>query len=266
MIVFFSFIVVSLVLFYLYVRFLEKKTAFAPEINISATPNDVDLKYEDVYLQVDGFIIHGWWVPCEGAQRTLLYLHGNAGNISDRVDKIRVYHDLGFNFFIIDYRGYGLSEGKPSEEGLYTDAQVAYNYLIKDQGIVGGEIFLCGASLGSAVAIDLATKVEIKALILDSAFSSALDIGRDIYPFIPGFMIKLKFNSIDKIAYVKVPKLFLHSVTDDVILIKFGVKLYDAAPGPKEFVRMKGDHVASHRDDSEKFRKTIKLFLQGMGL
>lgn len=252
------------VVFFYYVRFLEKKTAFYPEKDIVATPQDINLDFVNVDFMSSELKLHGWFVPHPEATKTVVYLHGNAGNISGRLERISVFHDLKFNTFIFDYRGYGLSEGAPTEDGVYADAMAAYKYLIEKMEVKPADIIVYGASLGGAVAVDLASKIDCHAVVLDSTFTSGVDIGRRIYPFVPGFLISFRFDSLSKIEKVTQPKLFIHSKDDQVIPINFGIKLYEAAGAPKEFVRMEGDHVSAHLQDQERFKKSFLLFLEGI--
>lgn len=194
----------------------------------------------------DGVKLHGWFctpqrsdhgrlVPVN-AGMVLLWLHGNAGNLSYRCDMIRVLMELPAQVFILDYRGYGKSEGVPSEEGLYLDARGAWDFLTSDRRIPSNRIILFGKSLGGAPAIDLATKVRPAGLIVQSSFTSAADMAAVVMPFIPRFLIRTKLDSISKIKGVSCPKLFIHSRTDEVVPYALGRRLYEAAPVPKRFL------------------------------
>jgi len=257
------YIIVFAAFLFIYVRYLESRSVFYPVGPIAATPRELGLPFEDVYIQTrDNVKIHGWLIKAPSAKSTLIFLHGNAGNIGDRLGKIDLFHRMGLNILIIDYRGYGKSGGRPTEEGVYKDAEAAYDYLrkrndTKEQNMIG-----YGASLGGAVVIDLAAKKRLDGLIIDSSFSSAADIAKKIYPFLPAFFMKIKFDSEEKIKDITVPKLFIHSVEDDVIPFVLGKKLYDAAPEPKEFVEIKGSHNDGHIFDQEKIKKGIRAFLK----
>jgi fermentation-respiration switch protein FrsA (DUF1100 family) len=210
---------------------------------------------EDVQLTAaDGVRLHGWYCtprigraggalePVE-TRTTLLYLHGNGGNISHRYDFLNELVRLPLNVLIIDYRGYGKSEGRPSEEGLYMDARAAWDHLTTERAIPAASIVIFGESLGGAVAIDLATRVEACGLIVQSSFTSIADMAGEVLPFVPRFVIRTKMDSLSKIASVSSPKLFIHSEADEVIPYRLGRRLFDAARPPKQFYEVKG---ASH--------------------
>lgn len=249
------------------VRFIESRSVFYPVRFLSATPDDIGLPYEDVYMITpDRVRIHGWLVKSPGAKSTLLFFHGNAGNIGDRLEKIDFFHSLRLNVLIIDYRGYGKSGGRPTERGIYADAQAAYGYLAGRQDLKGQAIIAYGASLGGAVAIDLASRNKISVLIVDSTFTSAADIAQKFYPFIPGFLLKTKLDSIGKIGKVSAPKLFLHSPEDEIVPYAFGKKLFEAAGDPKRFLKTEGGHNDGYSRDQSNITEGITGFLREQGL
>jgi fermentation-respiration switch protein FrsA (DUF1100 family) len=260
-------LILIIVLFVVYVRYLESKSVFYPTKPFFATPAELGLTFEDVSIQTeDNIKIHGWLIKAPSAQSTLIFFHGNAGNIGDRLGKIELFYRMGLNILIVDYRGYGKSDGHPTENGVYKDAVAAYDYLIQRDDMKGQNIIGYGASLGGAIAIDLAVKRTLTCLIVDSTFSSAVDIAKRIYPFVPAFLIKTKLDSAAKITNINIPKLFIHSVEDRTIPIALGRKLYDAAPAPKEFIEIVGDHNDGHIQDQDKIREGIKKFLRGQDL
>jgi len=184
------YLIIFIIFFIGYVRYLEKSTLFFPERTIFSKPSDIGLSYEDVYFPTEDHLqLHGWFIKSSkfSLRNTLIFFHGNAGNIGDRLGKLKLFDDLGLNVLIVGYRGYGKSEGKPTEEGIYKDARAAYDYLITRDDVDPHRIMAYGASLGAAAAVDLATKRELSKLILDSSFSSAVDMAKVIYPFIPSF-------------------------------------------------------------------------------
>jgi fermentation-respiration switch protein FrsA (DUF1100 family) len=215
---------------------------------------EIVARVEDVELAAaDGVRLHGWYCtphvgrggalePVE-TKGTLLFLHGNAGNISHRYEIMEDFVKLPVNVLIIDYRGYGKSEGRPSEEGLYTDARAGWDYLTTTRKIPASQIVIFGESLGGAVAIDLATKTNACGLIVQSSFTSIADMAAELLPFVPSFMLRTKMDSLSKIKRVSCPKLFIHSQADEIILYKLGRRLFDAAHAPKQFYEVKG---ASH--------------------
>lgn len=260
----FIYIAVLLLLFVLYVRYLERKSIFYPRKEVLFNPNNIGLAYEDVYFKTQsGIVLNGWLV--EGVPKSravMIFFHGNAGNIGDRLTKIEYFSKMGINVFIVDYRGYGRSEGDPSEEGLYEDALAAFDYIASRKDYDPKKIIVYGVSLGGAVAVDLASKRDAAALIVDSSFSRAKDMAKKILPLVPGFIIKTKLDSLSKIAMVKKPKLFLHSPEDEVVPFKLGQKLYEAAPEPKEFVELSGGHNDNHIEDEVKYKKKIGQFIR----
>ena len=216
-----------------------------PSRAIVATPDDVGLAYEPVeFATEDGVRLTGWFVPGPAAARaTLLFLHGNAGNISHRLDSLKIFHDLGLAIFIFDYRGYGESEGKPSEQGTYRDAEAAWRHLTGERGIAAEEIVLFGRSLGAAVAAHLATRHTPKALIIESGFTSGPDIAADVYWMFPvRWLARFRYATEEHLKAVRAPVLIIHSVDDEIIPIRHGRWLYAAANEPKKLLEIRGDH------------------------
>jgi len=256
------FVVIIFLGLFLYTKFLEKKTVFFPEKEILLYPEDVGLLYENVFIKTaDGAKLNGWYIPYEKATYTVLFFHGNAGNISYRLDKMMVLRSLGFNIFMIDYRGFGLSQGKLTEKGLYLDAEAAYSYLRQVRGLKSENIIIYGSSLGSAVAVDLATKENVRALILEGVLSSAKDVAVRRYPYLPAFAFSYKLDSLKKIKQVNVPKLFLHSVNDEVLDIEMAIKLFKTASEPKKFIKLKGEHATCYNESKVEFLKAIESFV-----
>jgi len=213
------------------------------------------VKVEDVWFQAsDGIRLHGWYcTPRDAAtgeaqsqrRMTLLWFHGNAGNITSRFGMIERLVELPAEVFIVDYRGYGRSDGSPSEQGLYLDAQAAWDHLTGARGIPPANVVVFGDSLGGAVAIDLAARVEPAGLVVQSSFTSIRDMAGEVMPFVPGFILRTKMDSLSKIKHVRAPKLFIHSPADEMVPYRFGRALYDAAPAPKQFHEVRG---ASHNE------------------
>jgi fermentation-respiration switch protein FrsA (DUF1100 family) len=253
-----------LILFILFLKYYEKKGIYFPAKNIDLTPEDIGLEYKDVFfLSSDGTELNGWFVQADESGLTLLFCHGNAGNISHRIELIDMFHKLGLNVFIFDYRGYGRSQGSPSEDGLHSDAYAAYNYLIDDQDIDEGSIVVYGKSLGANVSVELCSKVRPAALISESAFTSALDMGKKLFPFLPiKWLITVKYDAISKIKSITVPKLFIHSEDDEIIPFQHGKRLFEAAPEPKEFYPMRGGHNDAVFLAQKEFAARIDKFLQ----
>ena len=197
----------------------------------------------------DGTRLHAWFVEAKNPVGILLCFHGNAGNLAHRSEKIRRLRNVGFSAFIIDYRGYGRSEGSPTEEGAYQDARAAYDYLVSLPGIDSSSIIIVhGTSLGGAIAVDLAVNRPVRAMILESTFSSAADVASIAYPFLPArFLMKTRLDSESKLPSIQIPLLFIHGSDDSIIPIHLGRKLFEAASEPKEF------HVISGADHNDVF-------------
>lgn len=222
----------------------QPSMTFYPARTIEATPAAWGLAYEDVsFAAADGTRLHGWFIPAPGARSTLLFFHGNAGNISHRRDSIAIFHRLGWNVFIFDYRGYGRSDGTPSEQGLYADGAGAWRYLTGTRVVAPRDITIFGRSLGAAVAVHQAAAAAPAALILESTFSSARDFAHAVYPILSRLVwLRYDFDSAARIKQVPCPVLVLHSPGDDIMPFVLGEKLYAAANDPKQFVRLRGDH------------------------
>jgi fermentation-respiration switch protein FrsA (DUF1100 family) len=244
MINFFWFVLVSLLLLNGWMYMQQPAMIFFPFSEMKETPTGWGLEYEEVSLHTDDDVrLHGWYIPRSGATSTLLFFHGNAGNISHRGDTVKIFHRLGLNVLIIDYRGYGRSEGRPGEKGLYEDARAAWRYLTDDRGVAGHDIILFGRSLGGVVATRLASEVQPAGLIVESAFSSARDMANSIFPLLSRLMlVRFDFNAQAYIDKVRCPVLVAHSPEDEIIPFQQGQRIYHAAHEPKQFLIMRGDH------------------------
>lgn len=203
-----------------------------------------ELGAEDMWLTAgDGTRLHGWWVSAPKQKLVTLYLHGNAGNVTHRFLQMREVTAAGSSILMLDYRGYGKSEGSPSEKGLYKDADAAYEYLIH-RGFSPRRILLHGESIGTAVAIDLASRRECAGVVLESAFTAGSDLARSVLPIL-GPLLFRGFDTRLKIAKVHAPILFFHGDRDDIVPLSMGRELYDAALAPKTFFEVPG---AGHND------------------
>ncbi len=259
-------LIIGFTFLYALVRYLELTSIFYPSRIIEVTPDRMKISFEDVYITAqDGVRINGWLIIQPQAKSTLLHFHGNAGNISDRLMTIKFFHELGVNVLIIDYRGYGRSQGSPSEKGVYLDGRAAFDFLKSRKDIGHLPIVIYGGSLGGAVAIDVATQRDVAGLIIDSSFPSAPEMGRVLYPILPTFLMSVKFDSKQKIKSLIIPKLFMHSREDPVVPFRLGRILFDAAPEPKEFVELTGGHSDAHIDCRDQFEGCVEGFLKRKG-
>ncbi|MCK5595185.1 alpha/beta hydrolase [bacterium] len=249
---------------HLYFRYFEWKNVYYATRGISGTPESIGLKFEDVFFETDDNVkLHGWYVPCDGARATLLFCHGNAGNISDRLDSIDIFHDLGLNVLIFDYRGYGKSKGFSTERGTYLDAMAAYRWIVSEKKLDEDKIVIFGRSLGGSIAIDLASKINKGLLISESAFTSIVDIGKELYPFLPvKYCVHIKYDSIEKIKNVNIPKLIIHSEDDEIIPFHHGEKLFEAAILPKQFYKMHGGHNDGFIVMDKEYKDIMKNFIE----
>ena len=247
--------------------FLQERMVFLaglPGRELEATPRHVGFDYVDVIMETsDGLSIHGWHVYAHEPRGTVLFLHGNAGNISHRLDSIAIFHELGLDTFIIDYRGYGQSEGKPSEEGTYRDAEAAWQYLVTERRIDPARIIVFGRSIGGAVAAWLATEHTAAALIVESSFTSATEMAAHLYPYIPVRLIsRLRYPVADYVAEVKSPVLIVHSRDDEIVPFAMGRALYEAASPPKSFIELTGDHNNGFLLSRDRYRRELAQFIE----
>ncbi|MCW8930318.1 MAG: alpha/beta hydrolase [Gammaproteobacteria bacterium] len=243
--------------------FFQPKLIFIPYKTMNETPKDWGLKYEEVFFQTsDNIKLHGWYIPHKDAKQTLLFFHGNAGNISHRGESIKIFHRLGLNVFITDYRGYGKSEGQPSEDGLYEDARSSWNYLLTQKDIQADSIVLFGRSLGGAVATKLATEVSAEALILESTFSSASKMAKSLYPGLSSLIyLRFNFDNVTMVKQVQTPLLLMHSPDDEIIPLQQGQKVFLAANHPKKMVILQGNHNNGFLQSQPNYEHQLKKFL-----
>jgi fermentation-respiration switch protein FrsA (DUF1100 family) len=234
---------------------------------LDASPEDIGLDYEDAYIDTsDGERLHGWYVRAAEPRGMLLFFHGNAGNISHRLESIAIFNRLGLDVLIIDYRGYGQSTGHPSEQGSYRDARAAWDYLMEVRHKKPAEVVVFGRSLGGAVGAWLAAGLQAHeqpaAVIIESTFSSGADMARRLYPVYPARLLtRLKYPVIEFAARLQCPVLVVHSRDDEIIPFSMGEAIYAAAPQPKEFIELRGDHNAGFWISREAYAAGLAAFL-----
>jgi len=280
--------------------FMQPTFLYRPVREVPFTPGELGLDFENVVFKSnDGLLLSGWYIPAplevrtkaasapleirrgksltgsvqpgdslltgpaEDSQLTVLFCHGNGGNMFHRLDSINIFCNLGLNCFIFDYRGYGNSEGKPGEEGTYLDVMAAYKWLTEEKKISPADIIIFGRSLGGSIAAQLAGKVEARALIIESAFTSYVDIGRKFYPYMPvRWFARFSYKTIDYIRDVLCPVMIIHSRSDEIVPFEFGLELYEAANEPKEFVEIFGSHNDGFLVSGEIYRNAWRNWLK----
>ena len=227
---------------------------------ILQTPAAIGLEYRDVELTAfDGVRLHAWHIPGK-SQNNVLFLHGNAGNISHRLEKLAILHNLGVGVLILDYRGYGRSEGNPSEPGTYRDAEAAFTYLASSANII-----LYGESLGTGVAIELAMHHRVRGVILEAPFTSVPDVGQELFPYLPiRLLARTRYDNLRKIPQLNAPLLILHSRDDEVFSFTHAQRLFAAAPEPKRLVELRGGHNDSFVVSAEVYTTALRQFLHGL--
>jgi fermentation-respiration switch protein FrsA (DUF1100 family) len=241
----------------------QSRFVYFPNREDAGTPGDMRLPYEDVFFTAnDGVKLHGWFVPAESSRGTVLFCHGNAGNISHRLYTIHVLNQLGMDTFIFDYRGYGRSEGRPSEEGTYLDAEAGWEHLVNERRIPPERIVVFGRSLGGAVASRLARDRTPGALVLEASFTSVPDVGARMFPFLPvRWLARIDYSTLDHVREVICPTLVIHSRDDDMIPFEHGRRLFEAAREPKAFLETQGDHNDATFMSSERYLEGLGGFI-----
>ncbi len=234
-----------------------------PSREVKMTPDAIGLSYEKVILEtVDRVKLSGWFIPAENCRGVVLFCHGNAGNISHRLESIQIFNRLEFSTLIFDYRGYGESGGRISERGTYIDAEAAWNYLIRQREVTQDDIVIVGRSLGGSIAAWLAQGRMPKGLIIESTFTSIRDIGSELYPYIPVKLVsRFSYNTLDYLEDVNCPVLIVHSMDDELIPVEHGRKLFNAAKEPKEFLEIKGTHNDGIMESRKNYVEGLSSFM-----
>ena len=268
LLVFLGFAAVLYVGFSVMLYLLQDRLVFLPHLpgrGLDATPEAVGLAYEDAWIDTeDGERLHGWLVPATDARGTLLFFHGNAGNISHRLESLVIFNRLGLDVLIVDYRGYGQSSGEAGEEGTYRDARAAWEYLVSQRGVKPDRIVIFGRSLAGAVGAWLASQPGVvpAAVIIESCFSSGVDMGRRLYPVLPvRLLTRIRYPVRDYVKELRAPLLVAHSRHDEIIPFAMGRAIFEAAPEPKSFFEMEGDHNAGFWISREQYLPAFDEFL-----
>lgn len=242
---------------------IQGSLVFFPDRNVSLDPSSAGLEWEEAWFETsDGKTLHGWYIPHPDSNHILLFSHGNAGNISHRLSFIELLNERGLSIFIYDYRGYGKSEGRPAENGLYKDIHAAWNYLTIEKGYQNHQIILFGRSLGGPVSAHLAQEVNPGGVILESAFISAKHVASDAYPFVPSMLVRFGFSTIEYIQNSNSPLLIMHSRDDSIIPFYHGERLYESAPGPKYFTELRGGHNDNFIESGDLYFNELLKFVE----
>jgi fermentation-respiration switch protein FrsA (DUF1100 family) len=251
----------------LYLYVFQARFVYFPNLpsrQVDTTPADIGLAFEAVSLDTaDGETLAGWFIPAPAARGTLLYLHGNGGNIGHRLDPIEVFHRLGLNVFIIDYRGYGASSGKPSEDGTYQDALAAWHWLTQHQHLEPQRIVLFGESLGGSVAAWLAARHAPAGLVMYASFTSVPEMAQALYPIFPAARLtRYRYDTRAALGKVNCPLLILHSPEDEIIPFSHAQALLEAAHEPKRLVELRGGHNDALLISRETYAQAVEALLQ----
>ncbi len=250
------------------VYFFQDRLLYMPSGDMLVTPAQAGLAFEDVdFIATDGIRLHGWYIPAQEARATLLFCHGNAGNISHRLESILIFHRLGLNVFIFDYRGYGKSSGRPDEQGTTLDAEAAWQWLEQEKRLDPAQLIIFGRSLGGAIAAELARTQPAGALILESSFTSYAAIGRAHYPWLPvGRIAKYRYATIEKVRSLAMPVLIVHSPEDEIVPFSHGRELFAACPEPKYFLEIGGGHNDGFLLSEHRYVEGLERFFRDAGL
>jgi fermentation-respiration switch protein FrsA (DUF1100 family) len=251
--------VIVLVIVYVF----QARLIYFPTSVINATPSQLGLNYEIFSLPTDdGVTVSGWFVHGPSTERVMLFCHGNAGNMSDRLDTLRILVDLGYSVAIFDYRGYGQSSGKPTEMGTYKDAMRVWQYLSEVRGISPHDTVVFGRSLGAAVATKIAAVIKPRCLIVESGFGSLPAIASEKFWFLPVKMLcRFAYDNIRTIKAVRCPVLVIHSRDDRLISFRHGCRIFEAANEPKHFLEISGPHNDGFLTSGAVYIKGLRSFL-----
>jgi fermentation-respiration switch protein FrsA (DUF1100 family) len=264
MIIVLSTVVGGYLLLLVFMYLFQGKMIFLPSTNFIITPSEAGLQAEDIWIETfDGEQLHGWYFPSDSTEYLVIFSHGNAGNISNRIDIAKFLQETGFSVLIYDYRGYGQSSGKPSEEGLYRDIEAVVNYLKAEKGYSEQQMIMYGRSMGGAVASYAATEFNVGGLVLDSAFRNLKTMVRDLYPFVPAFLASYDFPTEQYVQQLSgIPVMIMHSPNDTIVDITHGKSLFGVAQEPKTFVELRGGHNDNFHASVDTHNKHWREFLK----
>ena len=241
----------------------QSRLVYEPDREVVGSPAEIGLSYQDVELiSADGVHLSGWWVPHKGSRGVLLFCNGNSGNISHLLGRIATYRELGLSILVFDYRGYGGSGGKPTEEGTYLDVQAAWNYLVEEREIAPEKILVYGWSLGGPIAAWLAQRHSPAKLVLEATFTSLPDLAQQMYPLFPARLLaRFEYNTLDYLSRVRCPILVVHSREDRLISFAHGQQLYQAFNGPRTMLEIEGDHGDGFSFSEQHYKEALGAFI-----
>ncbi len=249
--------------FYVY----QERLIYIPSTEILSDPLHYGMEFEEIrFPSEDGTILHGWFLPHKSSGPVVLMYHGNAGNISYMIDSAKILLDMGYSVFLFDYRSYGLSQSKPlSQEATYMDSRAAYLWLKNSKGYEENQIIVHGRSLGGAQAAHVARRFFPKALVLESTFTSLPEVGKHLYPWLPVHLLsRVHYPTLEDVKAVRCPVLIVHSSQDELIPFSHGQKIFDAAPEPKSFVTITGDHNEGYFTSGKAYTEGLNTFLASL--
>ena len=246
-----------------FIFIFQSNLVYFPERNLTTDPHSIGLSFETISFETgDGIRLLGWFIPYEGSMGVILFCHGNAGNISHRLDSIHIFHRLKLDVFIFDYRGYGKSEGKPSEVGTYRDVEAAWQYLVEERKVNPNRIIIFGRSIGGAIAAWLAQNRTPSALILESTFTSAPDLGAKLYPYLPiRLLSRFKYDTAGYLDMVNCPVLIVHSREDEMMPFIHGQRLFEKAKEPKSLLEISGSHNEGFLLSGKRYEEGLYTFI-----
>jgi uncharacterized protein len=250
----------------IYLTARQSERVFQAKPGLTLTPRDIELPFAEIILTTqDGVRLHAWRLPAPSWSDNplwLLHLHGQGTNLSDQLADLRFWHDRGFAILALDYRGYGRSEGLPSEAGLYRDARAGWSHLVEDLKVRPRRIVVVGVSLGVSVATDLATAVEPLGLVLEGGFTHLGDVAARRYPWLPArWLVRIRLAADERVGDIDCPKLFVHSIQDGSVPFALGRRLYERAAPPKTMLQISGRHARASEDGGHRYLEGVQAFL-----
>lgn len=245
--------------------FNQHSLVYHPDRQIVQTPDEIGLNYEDLYIPTSNSrTLNAWLVRADHqTEKTVLFCHGNAGNIYGRLETIALFNNLGVNIIVFDYQGYGKSTGSPGEAETYQDVLSVYTYLIREKQLSADSLIVMGRSLGGAIAAWLATQQKVAGLILDSTFTSFEAVAKHAYPFLPvSMLLQFRYPTEEYIKKITAPVLIAHSRDDELIPYKLGKELFEISDEPKSFLKMRGPHSGAFLTTGQSYKHGMNAFIQ----